>query len=45
MKKVELLELRLEDLGHVPPSVGMELVFRGVRYLVLHVTPPGRSPR
>jgi hypothetical protein len=46
MKKLELLEVRLEDLGNAPPSAGTEIVLCGVRYQVLHVTPPpGRSPR
>jgi hypothetical protein len=45
LKKLELLEVRLKELGQVPTIVGMELDFRGVRYQVLQATtPPERSP-
>jgi hypothetical protein len=46
MKSVDLLDVSLDDLGNVPPTVGAEIVLSGVRYQVLHVKPPqARSPR
>ena len=52
MKKVTLLDLDEHDLNRHEPTVGTELLIRGVRYRVLQVKPrkaarskwPGRNP-
>ena len=40
MKKVELIEVTLEELGGEQPTAGIEVPIRGVRYRIMEVKPP-----
>ncbi len=40
MKKVELIEATLEELGGEQPTAGIEVTIRGACYRVLEVKPP-----
>jgi len=40
MKSISLLEVTVEQLNGEQPTVGSEVVLRGVRYRVMNVKPP-----
>jgi len=40
LKKVELIEVSLEELGGEQPTAGIEVTICGVRYRIMEVKPP-----
>jgi len=40
LKKVELIEVTLEELGGEQPTAGIEVTIRGVRYRIMDAKPP-----